>query len=247
LVVHCELAVQAVPWLAELALQTPDTVGQFCAVQGRPETLQVPVPVAGQLALDVHDVPETLQVPAMVGQLALVVHDVAVCMLHLPPTSAQLLGDVVQAAPAEVPPQRLVVAQVPLDVQSALVMLHLRLTFGQAVDEQSAPVLLHFFCDGHWAAEVQDAPELLQVPAMVGQLVAALAAVHEAPLTLHLPMSVQTDALPVQSTPETLHLLLHCLTRPQGIPSGPPQPGGPTTHVQVALSSAQVCVEMLQV
>ena len=64
------------------------------------------------------------------------------------------------------------------------------------MDEQSAPVLLHFLSVEHCAADVQDVPVLLQVPAIVGQLVAALAAVHEAPvLTLHLPMSVQTDAL----------------------------------------------------
>lgn len=250
MVVHCELAVQAVPWLAELALQTPDTVGQFCAVQGRPETLQVPVPVAGQLALDVHDVPETLQVPAMVGQLALVVHDVAVWMLHLPPTSAQLFGDVVHAAPAAVPPQRLVVEQVPEAVQSALVMLHLRLTFGHAVDEQSAPVLLHFFSDGHCAADVHEAPELLQAPAMVGQAVAALAAVHDAPLTLHLPTSVHTDALLVQSMPLTLHFLLHCWTSLQLTDSGSAsrlQPAGCQTLVQDALSTLQVCAETLQV
>ena len=102
--------------------------------------LQVPVPVAGQLALVVQEVPETLQVPATVGQLALVVHDVAVWMLHLPPTIAQLFGDVVQAAPAAVPPQRLVVAQVPVAVQSVPVMLQVRPVLGQAVDEQSAPV-----------------------------------------------------------------------------------------------------------
>ena len=53
---------------------------------------------------------------------------------------------------------------------------------------------------------------LLQVPAIVGQLVAALAAVQAALVTLHLPMSVQTDALLVQSRPEMLHFLLHCWT-----------------------------------
>ena len=40
--------------------------------------LQVPVPVAGHWALDVQEVLETLQVPAISGQLALDVHDVAV-------------------------------------------------------------------------------------------------------------------------------------------------------------------------
>ena len=247
---HCELAVQAVPWLAELALQVPETVGQLLAVQGNPERLQVPVPVAGQLALLVHEAPETLQVPGTVGQLALVVHDVPVWMLHLPPTMAQLLGDVVHAAPPDVPPQRLVVAQVPLDVQSAPVMLQVRPVLEQAVDEQSAPVTLHFFCVEHCAAEVHDVPVLLQVPARVGQLVAALAAVQDAPLTLHAPMSVQTEALFVQSTLEMLHFLPHCWTSLQLTDSGSAsrlQPAGCQTFVQVELSTLQDCAATLQV
>ncbi len=177
-----ELTVQTVPWLAEFALQVPDTVGQFCAVHAAPELLHVPVPVAGQLALLVHEVPEMLQVPATVGQLALVVHEVPVWTLHLPPTIAQLFGDVVQAAPPDVPPQRLTVLQVPLDEQSAPVMLQLRPVLVQAVEEQSAPVLLHFFSVEHSPALAQEVPVLLQVPLMVGQLVAALAAVQATPL-----------------------------------------------------------------
>jgi hypothetical protein len=77
-VVQSPLPVHAEPELAELALQVPGDVGQFWAVQAAPEMLQVPVPVAGQLALDVQDAPETLQVPETIGQLALVVQDVAV-------------------------------------------------------------------------------------------------------------------------------------------------------------------------
>jgi len=190
----------------------------------------------------------TLHVPAMVGQLALVVHDVAVWMLHLPPTSAQLFGEVVQAAPAEVPPQRLVVGQVP--VQLAPVMLQVRLMLGHAVDEQSAPVLLHFLTVEHCVAEVHEVRVLLQVPAMVGQLVAALAAVHDAPLTLHLPTSVHTDALFVQSTPLIEHFLLHCCTSWQLTDSGLAsrlQPAGCQTLVQLALSTLHDCAETLQV
>lgn len=213
--------------------------------------LQVPVPVAGQLAFDMQEAPETLQVPARVGQFALVVHDVPVWMLHLPPTSAQLLGEVVHAAPPAVPPQRLVVEHVPEAVQSAFVMLHLRLMLAQAVDEQSAPVELHFLTAEHCAAEVHDVPVLLHVPAMVGQLVAALAAVQETPvLTLHLPTSVHTEALFVQSTPEMLHFLPHCWTSWQLTDSGLArrlQPAGCQTLVQVALSTLQDCVETLQV
>jgi hypothetical protein len=209
LVVQLPAPVHAVPALAEFALQTPLRVGQLAFdVQAAPETLQVPVPVTGQLALDVQAVPDTLHVPASVGQLALDVH-AAPLMLQVPPTIAQLFGEVVQAAPAALPPQRLVVVQLPVALQSVPVMLQVRPVFGHAVDEQSAPDTLHFFTAEHWPADVQAVPVLLQVPETVGQLVAALAAVHDAPLILHLPMSVQTLVLLVQSRPEMLHFLLH--------------------------------------
>lgn len=247
-------AVHAVPGLPELVLQTPATVGQtvaaLAAVQATPVVLQVPVPVAGQFALVVQEVPEMLHVPGTTGQLALVVHDVAVWTLHLPPTIAQLFGDVVQAAPVATPPQRLVVEQVPVAVQLVPVMLQVRPVLGQAVDEQSAPVLLHFLTVEHCAADVQDVPVLLQVPAIVGQLVAALAAVQEVPvLTLHLPMAAQSE-LAEQARLEMLHFLLHCWTSLQLTDSGSAsrlQPAGCQTLTQLALSTLQVCVDTLQV
>jgi hypothetical protein len=98
---------------------------------------------------------------------------------------------------------------------------------------------------------VQALPLELQVPAIVGQLVAALAAVHETPVfTLQVPMSVQTEALFVQSTLEMLHFLLHCWTSLQLTDSGSAsrlQPAGCQTFVQVELSTLQDCAETLQV
>jgi hypothetical protein len=94
---------------------------------------------------------------------------------------------------------------------------------------------------------VQEVPVLLQVPAIVGQLVAALAAVHEAPLTLQVPMEVQTPALFVQSRPELLHFFVHCWTSVQLTDSGLVsrlQPAGCQTLVQV--STLQVCAATLQ-
>ena len=108
------------------------TAGQFCVVQASPDMLHVPVPVAGQLAFDVQEVPETLQVPATSGQFALVVQ-AALLTLHLPPVIGQLLGEAVHAAPPAMPPQRLAGEQVP-DGQAAPVRSQVRPVFGQAVD-----------------------------------------------------------------------------------------------------------------
>jgi hypothetical protein len=240
LVVQSPLALHAEFALAELALQVPEIGGQFWAVQAAPEMLQVPVPVAGQPALDVQEAPETLQVPGTTGQFALVVQE-ALLTLHLPPVIAQLLGDVVHAAPAAEPPQRLTGEQVP-DGHAAPLMSQIRPVLGQAVDEQSALLTLHLFSVEHCAAELHGAPLPLQVPSIVGQAVAELPAVHAALVTLHLPTSVQTDALLVQSSPPMLHFLLHCWTSWQ-LPSGfgtRLQPAGCQTLTQLAASVTQL-------
>lgn len=241
------LAAHTAVALPEFASQVPVTAGQFWAVQAAPEMLQVPVPVAGQLALDMQEAPETLHVPASVGQFALLVHDVPVWTLHLPP----LIGHwelFVHDAPAAVPPQRLTGEQVP-EGHEAPLRSQVRPVFGQAVVEQSALVPLHRFSVGHCAFAVQDVPSPLQVPAIVGQSVAALAAVHGALLTLHLPTSVQTEALLVQSSPPMLHFLLHCWTSWQ-FPSGfgtRLQPAGCQVLTQLAASVTQLLTWTLQV
>ncbi len=238
--VQSPLPLHTLPALAELASQVPVTAGQFCVVQASPDMLHVPVPVAGQLAFDVQEVPETLQVPATSGQFALVVQ-AALLTLHLPPVIGQLLGEAVHAAPPAMPPQRLAGEQVP-DGQAAPVRSQVRPVFGQAVDEQSALLTLHRFCVEHCPADVHELPSLLQVPAIVGQAVASLAAVHAALVTLHLPTSVHTDALLVQSSPPMLHFLLHCWTSWQ-LPSGfgtRLQPAGCQTLTQLAASVTQL-------
>ena len=242
LVRHVALVVQAVPAFDELLSQTlltlTQTVAAFAAVQARPLDEQVPLPDAGQLPAP----------PALVLVQA-------VPVLLQVPLKLQLFGAVLQAAPAAVPPQRLVVAQTPVAVQSTLVMLHLRETAGHAVTEQSAPEDEHFLSVGHAVAAlatVQAAPVELQVPAVAGQL--ALVA-QAALVTLHLPLviGVHAPGLLVQLAPEMLHFELQVVVSAQGLPSGSGgsrlQPAGTHDVTQVALSTLQVwfCVVMLQV
>ena len=181
LVTHWASVVQPVPAFDELLSQTRLTLMHgLAALQATPLIEQVPVPEAEQL-------------PALPG---LVLVQAVPVPLHVP-LKLQLFGDVLQAAPADVPPQRLVVAQTPVDVQSALVMLHLRDTAGHAVTEQSAPDDEHFLSVGHAVAAlatVQAAPVALQVPEVAGQLALV---VQAALVTLHLPLviGVQTPGL----------------------------------------------------
>ena len=165
-------------------------------------------------------------------------------MLHLPPTIAQLFGDVVQAAPSTVPPQRFTEGHVP--VQLALLMLQGRLTLGHAVVEQSAPVELQVFTVAQSVADMHEFPFVLHVPAIVGQFALL---VQDVPVwILHLPMSVQIEALAVQSRLDTLHFLLHCWTSVHTV-SGLPgsQPGGDQTSTQLDASTLQLCGVKLHV
>ena len=99
-------------------------------VQAAPEMLQVPVPVAGQLALDVQDASERCRCRRRSGSwrwwcrracldAALAADDRAVVRRRR------------AGRAAAVPPQRLVVEQVPDAVQSVPVMLQVRPVLGQ--------------------------------------------------------------------------------------------------------------------
>lgn len=132
---------------------------------------------------------------------------------------------------------------------------------------QATPVLLQApLMSGHWAADVQTVPLLmlqwpaaaqaalfrqavpvrLQLPGIVVQTVAALAAVQVAPLTVHLPAVVQVGGGQVVFSVQVPHSGPTQVLQPGGSNAVVHDPGGGSTQVVVMLS--QVCVlTLLQV
>jgi hypothetical protein len=217
---------------APVSVQVPLSVGHWVAALAAVHAIVVltlQFPVAGQFVdalAAVHAAPVLLQVPLMVGQLAFVVQVTPVCTEHLPTDghcAAALAGW--QATPVR--------EQLPL------ISAHC------ATDVQTVPVLML-----QWPAAAQvallrhDVPVRLQLPGIVVQTAAALAAVQVAPLIVHLPavVVVQVGGGHVVLSEHVPHSGPTQVLQPGGSNAVVQDPGGGSTQTVLDVMLSQVCV-----